>query len=124
VKENSDIALMRTKKANKFASKRLKAANKYLKENKREAFYEEIMKALWGYLSDKLSIPVSNLTKDNAESELQKYGTDESLIQEFIRILNTAEFARFAPSRSHEEMDELYNRTVDAINKMENTLKK
>jgi hypothetical protein len=101
------------------ASKRLKVADKYLKENKRELFYEETLKAVWGYLSDKLSIPIANLTKDNVETELIKYGVNESLISEFMNILNTAEFARFAPSQGHEAMDDLYNSTVNAINQME-----
>ncbi|MDR1437359.1 MAG: BatD family protein, partial [Candidatus Symbiothrix sp.] len=68
VKQNANIALMRTRKANKVATKRLKTANSYLKEDQREAFYDEILKAVWGYLSDKLSIPVSSLTKDNVEA--------------------------------------------------------
>ena len=78
VKENANIALVRTKKANKTAVKRLKNAGKLLKENKKEEFYDEVLRALWGYLSDKLSIPLANLTKDNVEAELAKYGVDES----------------------------------------------
>ena len=120
VQQNANIALMRTKKANKVASQRLKTANKYLKENKREAFYDEILKAVWGYLSDKLSIPVASLTKDNVEAELTTYGAGEELINAFKDILNTAEFARFTPSQGHGAMDELYHSTVSAINKMEN----
>jgi hypothetical protein len=123
VRENANIALVRTKKANKVASRRLKTAQKYLKENQRESFYDETLKAVWGYLSDKLNIPVSNLTKDNVEAELTKYGAKEELISQFRHILNTAEFARFAPSQGHEAMDELYNSTVEVINKMENTIK-
>jgi len=79
---------------------------------------------LWGYLSDKLNIPQSNLTKDNVEAELIKYGVDESLINEFMRILNTCEFARYAPAQSSDAMDNLYELTADAIGKMENTIKK
>jgi hypothetical protein len=117
--QNANIALVRTKKASKVASKRLKSANRYLKANKREAFYDETLKAVWGYLSDKLNIPVANLTKENVEAELIRYGADESLIRSFIDILNTAEFARFAPSQGQDTMDELYEQTVDAINQME-----
>lgn len=124
VKENSDIALVRTKKANKMAVKRLKNAGKLLKENKKEEFYDEVLRALWGYLSDKLSIPQSDLTKDNVAFELSKYGVEEGLIQEFMDILNTCEFARYAPSQGSDTMDKLYDRTVDAIGKMENTIKK
>jgi len=119
VAQNANIALMRTKKANKVASKRLKLANQYLKVNQREPFYDETLKAVWGYLSDKLNIPVVNLTKDNVETELIRYGVSELLIRSFIDILNTAEFARFAPSQRHDAMDELYAQTVDAINQME-----
>jgi len=124
VKENANIALVRTKKANKVASKRLKTAGKLLKENKKEAFYDEILKATWGYLSDKLNIPVSSLSKDNVETEMTKYGASESLITDFMEILNTCEFARYAPNQGNQEMDELYNSTIQAIDNMENTIKK
>lgn len=124
VKENSNLALVRTKKANKMAVRRLKNAGKLMKENKREEFYDEVLRALWGYLSDKLSIPQANLTKDNVEAELSKYGVDEALIHDFMEILNTCEFARYAPSQASDEMDKLYEQTVDAIGKMENTIKK
>ena len=122
--QNANIALVRTKKANKVASKRLKTAAKYLKENKTESFYDETLKAVWGYLSDKLNIPVSALTKDNVDANLTKYGAEESLIKDFRDILDTAEFARFAPAQATGTMDELYNATVQAIDKMENTIKK
>jgi len=124
VAQNANIALMRTKKANKVASKRLKTADKYLKENKTELFYDETLKAVWGYLSDKLNIPVSALTKDNVDANLVKYGASESLIQDFRNILDTAEFARFAPAQESGTMNELYDATVQAIDKMENTIKK
>lgn len=124
VKENSDLALVRTKRANKMAVRRLKNAGKLLKENNKEAFYDEVLRALWGYLSDKLSIPQAELTKDNVENELNKYGVSEDLINEFLDILNTCEFARYAPAQSSDAMDKLYEQTVDAISKMENTIKK
>ena len=124
VKENADVARVRTKKANKMAVKRLKNAGKLMKENQKEAFYDEVLRALWGYLSDKLSIPQAALTKDNVESELAKYGVDEALTKEFMEILNTCEFARYAPSQASDAMDKLYDQTVDAIGKMENTIKK
>ncbi len=95
-----------------------------MKENKKEEFYEEVLRALWGYLSDKLSIPQANLTKDNVEAELTKYGVDETLTSEFMNILNTCEFARYAPTQASDAMDRLYELTVDAIGKMENTIKK
>ncbi len=124
VKENANIAFVRNKKANKVASKRLKIAEKLLKENKREAFYDEILRVLWGYLSDKLNIPVAFLTKDNIEVELSKYGVNDSLIKDLMDILNICEFARYAPVQGSGEMDKLYISTVQAIDNMENTIRK
>lgn len=123
-RENADIALRKTRKANKVASRRLKQAGKYLKANEKEQFYDEVSKAIWGYLSDKLNLPFSALTRDNIETEMEKYGAKPELIHEFMDILNTCEFARYAPVESDDAMDKLYNRTVDAIGKMENTVKK
>ena len=123
-KENANLALVRTRKANKIAAKRLKLAGKLMQEKKKEEFYDEVLRALWGYLSDKLNIPQANLTKDNVETELIRYGVDDELIHTFIDILNTCEFARYAPSESSDAMDKLYVKTVDAIGKMENTIKK
>jgi hypothetical protein len=122
--ENANIALVRTKKANKVASKRLKTAAIYLKQNNHEAFYDEILKAVWGYLSDKLNIPVASLTRDNVETNLDLYGADETITNNFRDILDTAEFARFAPSQGSGAMDVLYNKTVRAIDAMENAIKK
>jgi hypothetical protein len=124
VKENANIALVRTKKANKMAVKRLKQAEKLLKENKDEPFYEEVLRALWGYLSDKLNIPQSELMKENVSAELSKYGVDETLTNEFLDIINTCEYARYAPNKSSGAMDKLFGETVDVIGKMENTIKK
>lgn len=124
VKENANIALVRTKKANKTAVKRLKEAEKLLKENKEEAFYDEVLRALWGYLSDKLSMPQSELTKENVATELTKYGVSEELSAEFLEIIHTCEFARYAPSKASGAMDKLFSETIDAISKMENTIKK
>ena len=100
--------------------------NTYISNNRasEEEFYEEVLRALWGYLSDKLNIPPADLTKDNIEAELTKYGVDEALMKEFMDILNTCEFARYAPSQASDAMDKLYSLTVDAIGKMENTIKK
>ena len=124
IKANADIAMMRTKKANKVATKRLKLAKKYLQMQQKDSFYEEILRAVWGYLSDKLTIPVADLNRENIEIELLKYGVGDDLISQFINILDTGEFARYAPSEFGHAMDDLYNNTVDAIGKMESTIKK
>ncbi|WP_243345431.1 BatD family protein [Parabacteroides sp. FAFU027] len=122
--ENANLAFMRTKKANKVAEKRLKLAAKYLKENKKDDFYDEVLKASWGYLSDKLNIPVSALNRDNIESELIKYGAAEEVVKTFHEILDTCEFARYAPVQSSGEMHQTYEKTVDVIGAMEKIIKK
>ena len=120
---NANVAKMRTKKANKVAVKRMKLAGKLLAENKKDVFYDEVLKALWGYISDKLNIPVSRLSKDNIEEELRKYGVEDALIKEFLAALNDCEFARFAPGDDNQAMDKVYSASLAVISKMENSIK-
>lgn len=122
--ENANVAKVRTKKANKVATKRMKNAGKLLSEKKSEAFYDEVLKALWGYISDKLSMPVSQLSKDNIEEELQKHQVGDELIKAFIDTLNDCEFARYAPGNQDEKMDKIYSSAIDVISKMENSIKR
>ena len=121
--ENANVAKVKTKKANKVATKRMKLAGKLLAENRKNEFYDEVLKALWGYISDKLSIPVSQLSKDNIEAELAKYGVADDVIKDFINALNECEFARYAPGDENEAMDKVYTTSVEAISKMENSIK-
>ena len=123
MKLNADIALMRNKRANKVAKRRLRQAESYLKKHDKENFYNEVLQALWGYFSDKLSIPGAELTRSNIGAELSRYGVDEVLIERFMKILDTCEFARYAPVESSVAMDEIYQEASDSIGKMENILK-
>lgn len=118
IKENADITRVRYKRANKVAQKRLKKAGKLLKENRKEAFYEEIERAAWTYLSDRLSIPTADLNKDNIASILHGKGVSDELIKEVNNVLSTAEFARYAPSSDH-AMDDLYKATNLLIDQLE-----
>lgn len=124
ISENSNIAKVRTKKANKIAVKRMKEAGNLLKANKKDEFYDEVLKALWGYVSDKLNIPVSQLSKDNVEEALIAKNVDNELIKTFIKALNDCEFARFAPGDPAQAMDNLYQDAINVISKMENSIKK
>ena len=121
--ENANAAKVRTKKANKVATKRMKLAGKLLSENKKDAFYDEVLKALWGYISDKLNIPVSRLSKDNIEEKLRNHGVSEELIKDFLNALNDCEFARFAPGDENQAMDKVYSSSIEVISKMENSIK-
>lgn len=120
IKENADISKVRYRKANKVAQKRLKEASKLLKTNNVSKFYEEIEQAAWTYLSDRLSIPTAELTKENISQILISKGVNEDLISEVKDVLSTAEFARYAPSQSG-TMQDLYNQTASLINKLEST---
>ncbi|MBQ2366986.1 MAG: protein BatD [Bacteroidaceae bacterium] len=122
--ENANITKVRTKKANKVAVKRLKNAKKLLAEKKSSEFYDEILKTLWGYVGDKLSISVSQLSKDNIAARLAERGVDEALIKEFEAVLGEAEFARYAPGNPGETMDKVYSMAIDVISKLENTIKR
>ena len=121
--ENANVAKIKTKRANKIAVKRMKMAGKLLSNNKQEAFYDEVLKALWGYISDKLNIPVSRLSKDNIEEKLRDHGVDEDLIKDFLNALNNCEFARFAPGNQNQAMDKIYSSSIEVISKMESSIK-
>lgn len=121
--ENANVAKIKTKRANKIAVKRMKMAGKLLSNNKQEAFYDEVLKALWGYISDKLNIPVSRLSKDNIEEKLRDYGVGEDLIKDFFNALNNCEFARFAPGNQNQAMDKIYSSSIEVISKMESSIK-
>ena len=85
-----------------------------------DKFYEEILKALWGYLSDKLLISASQLNRDNISAELGLYGAPQSLIDKIIDILDECEMARYTPQKSDNQAENIYNMTTDVMNEMEN----
>ena len=123
LKKRSNLALMRNRKATRVAQKRLKKASTFLKENNRESFYEEVSQALWGYLSDKFSIPLSRLSMETVEETLINKQVDEEIIKAFIETLNNCEFARFAPGDSNAAMENIYAQGMDIISRMERNLK-
>ncbi len=119
----ADIRGMRLAKANKVAKKRLRLAEDYMKENKGDKFHEEVLRAVWGYLSDKLGIPVSQLSRENISSELIAYGADEQLCNNFIKVLDECEMARYAPAASHEQLETIYSEASESINSLESIKK-
>jgi hypothetical protein len=122
VRRNSDKSQVANRKAGKVAIKRLHQASVCLKNKQIDSFYEEILKALWGYLSDKLSIPVSDLNRNNAFSSLTAKGIDEERINTLNNLLDTCEFARFSPSASGTEAESLYDEASQFIKSVENSL--
>jgi hypothetical protein len=122
VRRNSDLSIVRNRKAAKIAGKRLQKASSFLNSGTIDEFYEEILKALWGYLSDKLSIPVSELTRNNAIELLKVKGIDDQLINSLSAILDKCEYARFSPSASGTEASEIYEGALDFIKTVENSI--
>lgn len=124
IKLNSNATLVRIKKANSVAVRRLKNAKTLLRENRVNEFYDEILKAVWGYMSDKLNIPLSQLSKENISSELSRRGCDDTVVAELLGLLNECEFARYAPGDPATTMDKIYRMALDTISKMENSIRK
>jgi len=123
VRRNSDIAMVRNRKAAKVAGKRLKTAKACLKEGPSDTFYDEILKAIWGYLSDKLNIPVSDLTRNRAVESLRERGIAEEQIDKLVSVLDACEYARYAPSSSGTEAARLYEDASDFISYVENPVR-
>lgn len=119
-RENANIALKRTKRASKVAVKRLKSAAKFMKAGDRNHFYEETMRALWGYLSDKMSIPQADLTKDNVKDKLSAKGVKDEVVTEFLNTLQDCEFARFSSANDENlSMQAIYGRATKLIEEIE-----
>ena len=122
IRRNSDLSLVKNRKAGKIAIKRLHNASVCLKNEEIDQFYDEILRATWGYLSDKLNIPVSDLSRTNAIAALQEQGIEEAEIQSLNKILDTCEFARFAPASSETEANSVYEGVSQFIKSVENLI--
>ena len=122
--DNANVTKMRGKKANKVATKRLKKASKLMKDNKPSEFYDEVLRALWGYVGDKLSMPVEQLSHDNISQRLAERQVDESTIAQFIEALDECEFERYAPGDPKGNMNKVYEKAMTAIERIEDAMKK
>ena len=122
--ENADIVKMRGKKANKVANKRLRAAHKLMVAGKQGEFYDEVLRALWGYMGDKLNIPISELSHDNIADKLAEHHVDEQTVASFIEALDECEFERYAPGDAAGNMSKTYESAATAIEKIEEVMKK
>lgn len=121
-KYRQDTVLVRNRQATKVAKGRLKNAYKFLKDSDQNHFYEEMSQALWGYISDKLGIERSVLSMDTVKDAMMTKGIDETLSNQFVETLNTCEFARFAPGDAASKMEDLYDKGMDVIMKVEKAI--
>lgn len=123
IKKNADISRVKNRKANKLARKRFKIANNHLKQGNSEKFYEETLKGLYGYLSDKLSIPMADLSKEKAMEAFEYQKVQQDLQNKFIDLLDTCEYARYAPKSNHDVATDDYEKAIHVITKLEQNLK-
>ena len=118
------MQLMRVKRASKVAQRRLKQAKKHMLANNSTAFYAEVLTASWGYLSDKLGIPVSELSKENIDAELENYGVDATLRAKMHSLLEKCEFAQYAPELSGNNMHTVFDEAASIMDQLENVKRK
>ena len=122
-KLKQDVTGQRTRKARKLARKRLKKASAAMKKGEEDTFYDEVFRALWGYVSDKLNIPVSRLNKENVTARFRDKKVPETLANKFLEGLITCEFARFAPAGNDVPMEDTYQKALETIITLEKELK-
>ncbi len=123
IRESQNVALVRGKRANKVAVQRFRVAKRYMEEQNRHAFYEEMLRALWGYMSDKFNIPMANLTKENVREELHKRGVSAEDSQRFTDIITRCDEAQYSPVESA-RMGDVYTEGVNLISRIESVIKR
>ena len=123
LKFNADVKGRKHARANRVVSKRLKTARSFMNAHENDKFYAELAKAMWGYISDKLSIAPSQLLRDNIASQLENYGASAQTTEELLSVLDECEMARFTPHHSDQEVAKLYDEAVAAIKNLEDVKK-
>ena len=120
--ENADIVKKRSNRAGKIATKRLRLANKLMLQGKQGEFYDEVMRALWGYMSYKLNMPVEKLNRDNIRETLGRHFVDDATIEKFTTALDECEFERYAPGDAAGNMNRTFESAMTAIMDIENAI--
>lgn len=122
--DNADITRLKIKKANRVATRRLKYANTLMLKNEHDKFYDEVLRTLWGYVGDKLNMPVEQLSKDNIAERLTQKNVDDETTSMFIRAVDECEYNRYAPGDTKGNMNQTFEAAMTAIIKIENVLRK
>lgn len=122
--ENADLMKKRGKNADKVAGKRLRVARRLMTEDKTDAFYDEVLRALWGYVGDKLGLPVEELSRDNIVERLSGKDVQPDTVSLFMAALDECEYARYAPESAAGNMQRTFEAAMKAIMQIENTMKK
>ena len=122
--DNADLVKMKGKKANKIATKRLRQANKLMLAGKSNEFYDEVLRALWGYVGDKLNMPAEKLSRENISEKLQSHNVDDNTISKFLSAIDDCEMMRFAPGDPEGNMNKTFESAMTAIMEIENVMNK
>ena len=120
----ADVAGTRNRSATKMARKRLAVAGDFLQKNLYTAFYEELHKALLGFVSDKLNMDAGDMSRENISSRLVEAGVSEGLAADFSALLDACEYARYAPDAGHDAMNTHYESAVSVISAIDASMKK
>lgn len=120
---SADVVGMKHRKATKMALKRLRKAGDLLKKGQSSAFYEELHNALLGYVSDKLNMPVAELSKERISEVIIENGASETAVAALVEILDSCEFARYAPSAAGQSMTSDYEKAVEVISTIDSSMK-
>ena len=123
IQRQQNVELVKNQRASREARRRLKEAATNMKKNESEAFYEAVLKALTGYLVDKLNIPMADLSKDSARNGLQKYDVKPEAIEEYLELADVCEMARYSPTAIEGGMEEVYSRSIKIISQLEQNLR-
>lgn len=124
ISSHADMASFNSKRADKIARRRLRKAAAAMRRQDSDAFYDELLTALWGYLGDKLKMPTSELMRDNIRQVLSEHGVDEAMTNSFIGMIDEAEFAKYSSASSASKLNEVYDRSATLINGLEKEFKK
>ncbi len=123
IREMRNVDLVKGKRANKVALQRLQRAQDYMKADNQRKFYEEMLQALWGYMGDKLNIPVAILTKENVRETLQRKAVNPDYINRYIDLISECEYAQYSPAESG-QMHDIYRGAIEIISKLESIMKR
>ncbi len=120
----ADVVGTRNRKATRQALKRLKLAGDFLNKNLYTAFYEELHRALIGFIADKLTMDMADQSKENIAEALSARGVPEATVKSFTDLLDACEYARYAPDAGHEAMNAHYEQAVSVITAIDSSMKK
>jgi hypothetical protein len=122
IRRNSDLTLVRKRTANRMAQKQLMQAEKSMKVNDKENFFVNVLSALYNYAGNKMNIPVAELSKEKVVEMLKEKNVPEGIVNDFVKLMDECEFARYAPGSQSGNLQDVYDRAANSITKIEDAL--